>query len=226
MTTAAAAKRDFKDRLYAEFARIGKSLASPHRLEILEVLAQGERTVESVASETALSVANASRHLQQLRQAQLVLTRREGLFVHYRLTGPEVIALVLAVRHTAEQHLAEVDRVVDDFFGDRDDFEPVTPEELARRMANGEVVVLDVRPEQEYAAGHIAGAHSVPVSDISARLAELPREKEYVAYCRGPYCVYADEAVAVLRANGLKAQRLTEGYPEWWLSGRPVHTAR
>lgn len=226
MTIAAAAKRDFKDRLYAEFARIGKSLASPHRLEILEVLAQGERTVESVASETGLSVANASRHLQQLRQAQLVLTRREGLFVHYRLTGPEVIALVLALRHTAEQHLAEVDRVVDDFFGDRDEFEPVTPEELARRMTNGEVVVLDVRPEQEYAAGHIAGAHSVPVSDISARLAELPREKEYVAYCRGPYCVYADEAVAVLRANGLKAQRLTEGYPEWWLSGRPVRTAR
>lgn len=226
MTIAAAAKRDFKDRLYAEFARIGKSLASPHRLEILEVLAQGERTVESVASETGLSVANASRHLQQLRQAQLVLTRREGLFVHYRLTGPEVIALVLALRHTAEQHLAEVDRVVDDFFGDRDEFEPVTPEELARRIANGEVVVLDVRPEQEYAAGHIAGAHSAPVSDISARLAELPREKEYVAYCRGPYCVYADEAVAVLRANGLKAQRLTEGYPEWWLSGRPVRTAR
>ncbi|WNG94465.1 metalloregulator ArsR/SmtB family transcription factor [Mycobacterium sp. ITM-2016-00318] len=226
MTTASAAKRDFKDRLYAEFARIGKSLASPHRLEILEVLAQGERTVESVASETGLSIANASRHLQQLRQAQLVLTRREGLFVHYRLTGPEVITLILALRHTAEQHLAEVDRVVDDFFGDRDDFEPVTPDELSRRMTNGEVVVLDVRPEQEYAAGHIAGAHSVPVSDISARLADLPREKEYVAYCRGPYCVYADEAVAVLRANGLKAQRLTEGYPEWWLSGRPVRTAR
>jgi rhodanese-related sulfurtransferase len=222
---AGAAKRDFKDRLYAEFARIGKSLASSHRLEILEVLAQGERTVESVATETGLSVANASRHLQQLRQAQLVLARREGLFVHYRVAGPEVVSLMLALRHAAEQHLAEVDRVVRDFLGERDDFEPVTPDELSRRMTNGEVVVLDVRPEQEYAAGHIAGAHSVPVSDISARLAELPREKEYVAYCRGPYCVYADEAVAVLRANGLKAQRLTEGYPEWWLSGRPVRTA-
>jgi rhodanese-related sulfurtransferase/DNA-binding MarR family transcriptional regulator len=222
----AEAKRDFKDRLYAEFARIGKSLASPHRLEILEVLAQGERTVESVATETRLSVANASRHLQQLRQAQLVLTRREGLFVHYRLTGPEVVSLMLALRHAAEQHLAEVDRVVRDFLGERDDFEPVTPDELSRRMTNGEVVVLDVRPEQEYAAGHIAGARSIPVADISERLAELPREKEYVAYCRGPYCVYADEAVAVLRANGLQAQRLTEGYPEWWLSGRPVRTAR
>lgn len=220
------AKRDFKDRLYGEFARIGKALASPHRLEILEVLAQGERTVESLASETGLPIANASRHLQQLRHAQLVLTRREGLFVHYRLAGPEVVSLVVALRHTAEQHLAELDRVVRDFLGERDDFEPVTPDELSRRMANGEVVVLDVRPEQEYAAGHIAGAHSVPVSDISARLAELSGEKEYVAYCRGPYCVYADEAVAVLRANGLKAQRLTEGYPEWWLSGRPVRTAK
>jgi rhodanese-related sulfurtransferase/predicted transcriptional regulator len=226
VTIEAEAKRDFKDRLYAEFARIGKALASPHRLEILEVLAQGERTVESLASETGLSIANASRHLQQLRQAQLVLARREGLFVHYRLAGPEVVSLVVALRQTAEQHLAEVDRVVRDFLGERDDFEPVTPDELSRRMTNGEVVVLDVRPEQEYAAGHIAGAHSVPVSDITARLAELPHEKEYVAYCRGPYCVYADDAVAVLRANGLKAQRLTEGYPEWWLSGRPVRTGK
>ena len=209
-----------------EFARIGKALASPHRLEILEVLAQGERTVESLAAETGLSIANASRHLQQLRQAQLVLARREGLFVHYRLAGPEVVSLMLTLRHAAEQHLAEVDRVVRDFLGERDDFEPVTPDELSRRMTNGEVMVLDMRPEQEYAAGHIAGAHSLPVADLSARLAELPRETEYVAYCRGPYCVYADEAVAVLRAHGLKAQRLTEGYPEWWLSGRPVRTGK
>jgi len=226
VTIAAEAKRDFKDRLYGEFARIGKTLASPHRLEILEVLAQGERTVESVATETGLSVANASRHLQQLRQAQLVLARREGLFVHYRLAGPEVVSLMLALQHTAEVHLAEVDRVVHDFLGDRDGFEPVTPDELARRMTNGEVVVLDVRPEQEYAAGHIAGARSMPVSGLSERLGELPRENEYVAYCRGPYCVYADEAVEVLRANGLKAQRLTDGYPEWWLSGRPVRTGK
>jgi rhodanese-related sulfurtransferase/DNA-binding MarR family transcriptional regulator len=224
VTIEAEAKRDFKDRLYGEFARIGKTLASPHRLEILEVLAQGERTVESLAPETGLSIANASRHLQQLRQAQLVLARREGLFVHYRLAGPEVVSLMLAVRQAAEQHLAEVDRVVHDYLGERDGFEPVTPDELSRRMTNGEVVVLDVRPEQEYASGHISGARSIPVADLSARLAELPREKEYVAYCRGPYCVYADEAVAVLRANGFKAKRLTEGYPEWWLSGRPVRT--
>jgi rhodanese-related sulfurtransferase/DNA-binding transcriptional ArsR family regulator len=218
----AQAKRDFKDRLYGEFARIGKAIASPHRLEILEILAQGERTVESIAAETGLSVANTSRHLQQLRQAQLVLARREGLFVHYRLSGPEVVSLVLALRHTAEQHLAEVDRVVADFFAYRDGFEPVTPDELTRRMTNGEVVVLDVRPEQEYAAGHIAGARSMPVGDISQRIGELPRDKDYIAYCRGPYCVYADEAVAMLRANGRTAQRLTDGYPEWWLAGRPV----
>ena len=222
MIIQARAKRDFKDRLYGEFARIGKAIASPHRLEILEILAQGERTVESIAAETGLSVANTSRHLQQLRQAQLVLARREGLFVHYRLSGPEVVGLVLALRHTAEQHLAEVDRVVGDFFGDRGGFEPVTPDELTRRMTNGEVVVLDVRPEQEYAAGHIAGARSMPVGDISKRIGELPRDKEYIAYCRGPYCVYADEAVAMLRAKGRTAQRLTDGYPEWWLAGRPV----
>lgn len=216
-------KRAFKDRLYAEFARIGKAIANPHRLEILDVLAQGERTVESVATETGLSVANASRHLQQLRQAQLVATRREGLFVHYRLAGPEVISLVLSLRHTGERHLAEVDRVVRDFLGDRGGFEPVTQGELAERMNTGEVVVLDVRPEQEYTAGHIAGARSMPVVDLTARIAELPRDREYVAYCRGPYCVYSDEAVALLRANGRNAQRLTDGYPEWWLAGRPVH---
>jgi rhodanese-related sulfurtransferase/DNA-binding MarR family transcriptional regulator len=225
VTTAADAKRDFKDRLYAEFARIGKAVASPHRLEILEILAQGERAVESLAAETGLSVANASRHLQQLRQAQLVVARRDGLFVHYRLTGPEVVSLVLALRHTAQRHLAEVDRVVRDFLGDREGFEPVTPEELTQRMTNGEVVLLDVRPEREYAAGHIAGARSMPVADISMRLGELPRDKDYVAYCRGPYCVYADEAVAELRASGRRAQRLTDGYPEWWLAGRPVRTA-
>lgn len=226
MIISATAKRDFKNRLYTEFARIGKAIASPHRLEILEILAQGERTVESIAAETGLSVANTSRHLQQLRQAQLVLARRDGLFVHYRLSGPEVVGLLLALRLAAEQHLAEIDRVVRDFFGERDGFEPVTPDELARRMTNGEVMVLDVRPEQEYAAGHIAGARSMPVAELSERLTELPREKEYVAYCRGPYCVYADEAVAVLRGNGLKAQRLTEGYPEWSLSGRPVRTGK
>ncbi len=223
-SSSAAPKRAFKDRLYAEFARIGKAVANPHRLELLEVLAQGERTVESLAGETGLSVANTSRHLQQLRQAQLVATRREGLFIHYRVTGPEAVALIVALRHTAEQHLAEVDRVVHDFFGEREGFEPVTPEELSRRMSSGEVVLLDVRPEQEYLSGHIAGAVSMPAADIDGRIDELPGDGEYVAYCRGPYCVYSDDAVAVLRAHGRSAARLSEGYPEWWLSGRPVQT--
>lgn len=226
MITAPTAKREFKDRLYTEFARIGKAMASPHRLEILEVLAQGERTVESLAAEAGLSVANTSRHLQQLRQAQLVCSRRDGLFVHYRLAGPEVVSLILALRHAGEQHLAEVDRVVRDFFGDRDGFEPVTQDELARMLSSGEIVLLDVRPEQEYAAGHIAGARSMPVGDIRARLGELPPDQKYVAYCRGPYCVYADEAVALLHANGRKATRLSDGYPEWWLAGRPVQAGR
>jgi rhodanese-related sulfurtransferase/DNA-binding transcriptional ArsR family regulator len=215
-------KRDFKNRLYGEFARIGKAMASPHRLEMLEVLAQGERTVESLATETGLSVANASRHLQQLRQAQLVLSRRQGLFVHYRLAGSDVARLMLSLRQAGERQLAEVDRVVHDFLGDRDGFEPVTQDELAQRMSSGEIVVLDVRPEQEFAAGHIAGARSMPVADIEAHLSDLPNDQEYVAYCRGPYCVFADEAVALLHANGRKAQRLSDGYPEWWLAGRPI----
>ena len=219
-------KRDFKNRLYAEFARVGKTLASAHRLEILELLAQCERSVESLATETGLSVANTSRHLQQLRQAQLVATRREGLFVHYRLAGPEVISLLLALRHTGEQHLAEVDRVVHDFFGQRDGFEPVTPGELQQRLASGEVILLDVRPATEYASGHIAGARSIPVAQLKARLGELPRALQYIAYCRGPYCVYADEAVALLHANGRQARRLTVGYPEWLAAGRPVESAR
>ena len=219
------AKREFKDRLYAEFARIGKAMASASRLEILDLLAQGERTVESLATETGLSVANTSRHLQQLKQAQMVLTRRDAQFIHYRLSGNEVVTLVLALRKTGEQHLAEVDRVVHDFFGERDGLEPVTPRELAQRLAGGEIILLDVRPEQEFAAGHIAGAQSMPIAQIKARLDELPRNREYVAYCRGPYCVYADEAVALLRASGRKASRFVEGYPEWMSAGRPVRTS-
>ena len=224
MTIEVGPKRDFKNRLFGEFARIGKALASPQRLEILELLAQGERTVDSIATETGQSVANASRHLQQLRQAQMVIARRDGLFVHYRLAGPDVVALIVALRHAGENHLAEVDRVVDDFFGARDDFEPVTSEELARRIKSGEVVVLDVRPEHEYAAGHITGAVSMPVTDMADRLGELQGDRQYVAYCRGPYCVYADEAVALLQANGRNATRLSDGYPEWWLAGHPTES--
>ena len=225
MNRTSTAKREFKNRLYGEFARVGKALASAHRLELLDLLAQGERTVESLAAETGLSVANTSRHLQQLRQAQLVAPRRDGLFMHYRLAGPEVVSLALALRQTGEKHLAEVDRVVRDFFGERDGFEPVTTRELAQRLSAGEIILLDVRPESEFAAGHIAGAQSMPVTQLKGRLDELPRNREYVAYCRGPYCVYADEAVALLRANGRKARRFAEGYPEWMAAGRPIRRA-
>ncbi|ALR13636.1 ArsR family transcriptional regulator [Mycobacteroides saopaulense] len=226
MPVAPEVKRDFKNRLYGEFSRIGKALSSGPRLEILDVLAQGARTVESLAVETALSVANTSRHLQVLRQVQLVTSQRDGTYVRYQLSGPEVTAVVLALRHTAEQHLAEVDRVVRDYLGDRDSLEPITPDELARRMAHDDVVLLDVRPAQEYAAGHIDGAVSLPVDKLHERLAALPRDKHYIAYCRGPYCVYADEAVDLLQSSGIRAQRLTEGYPEWRLAGRPVSPIR
>lgn len=216
--------RQFKDRLYAQFARIGKALSSPHRLEILELLAQSERTVDSLAAELGLSLANTSQHLQVLRQAALVETRKEGLFVHYRLADPDICELCHAIHAVAERRLADLDRLVRDHFGDRTGAEPVPMKELLRRARSGDVVILDTRPVSEYAAGHIAGAVSVPIDDLQRRLRELPREREYVAYCRGPYCVYADRAVEILRAKGRRARRLLEGFPEWKAAGLPVHT--
>ena len=217
------AHREFKDRLYGQFARIGKALASPHRLEILELLAQGERTVESLAGETELSLANTSQHLQALRQAALVESRKQGLFVHYRLADPAVYDVCRAIRTVAEHRLAELDRLVREHFGDRSAVaEPVPMDDLMRRVRSREVVILDTRPAGEYAAGHIAGAISVPVDDLQRRLRQLPKDKEYVAYCRGPYCVYADRAVEILRSKGRRARRLLEGFPEWRAAGLPV----
>lgn len=216
------AHRAFKDRLYGQFARIGKGLASPHRLEFLELLAQGERTVDSLARETGLSLANASQHLQGLREAGLVESRKEGLFVHYRLADPAVFELSRAIRIVAERRLAELDRLVREHFGDRSDPEPVGMDELLSRIEAGKVVVLDTRPPGEYAAGHIAGAISVPVDELKERLGKLPKGKAYVAYCRGPYCVYADRAVEILRKSGRKAERLLDGYPEWKAAGLPI----
>ena len=198
------AHRAFKDRLYGQFARIGKALASPHRLEILELLAQGERTVESLAGEIGLSVANTSQHLQGLREAGLVESRKQGLYVHYRL--------------------AELDRLVRDHFTSRADAEAVAMGDLLKRARSGSVVILDTRPASEYVAGHIAGAISVPVDELQARLGKLPKSKEYVAYCRGPYCVYADRAVELLRKSGRKAKRMLDGYPEWKVAGHPIET--
>ena len=216
--------REFKERLYAELARIGKAVSSPHRLELLELLAQGERTGESLAEETGLSVANVSQHLQVLHAACLVERRKQGLFVWYGLAEPEIFELSRAVRTVAERRLADMDKLVRQHFAHRAGAEPVTMEELVRRARSRDVLVLDTRPAREYAAGHIAGAISMPVDELDRRLEELPRRKEYVAYCRGPYCVYADRAVAILRASGRRARRLREGFPEWRAAALPVET--
>jgi rhodanese-related sulfurtransferase/DNA-binding transcriptional ArsR family regulator len=214
--------RHFKDRLYGQFARIGKALASPHRLEILELLAQAERTVESLAEEIGVSLANASQHLQVLRQAALVESRKDGLFVYYRLAGAEVFDLSKVLRTVAEGRLAEFERLVREHFSGRDDAEAVPMAELLKRARSKQVVILDTRPASEYVAGHIPGAISVPVDDLKRRLQELTKGKEYVAYCRGPYCVYADRAVELLQANGRRARRLRDGFPEWRAAGLPV----
>src|SRR5712691_8094291 len=213
---------EFKDRLYGQFARIGMALSSPHRLEILELLAQRDRTVDSLATEVGLSLANTSQHLQALRQAALVESRKEGLFVSYRLSDPTVFDLCTAIRTVAERQLGDLERLVREHFGGRSDGEAVEMNELLKRARSKSVVVLDTRPPNEYAAGHIAGALSVPVDDLQRRLRQLPKGKEYVAYCRGPYCVYADQAVDLLRAKGRHARRLREGFPEWRAAGLPV----
>ena len=216
------AHRQFKDRLYGQFARIGKALSSPHRLEMLELLAQSERTVDSLATEIGLSLANTSQHLQALRQAALVESRKDGLFVHYRLAGAEVFDLSRVLRTVAEKRLAELERVVHEHFGDRVDAEAVPMVELLKRARSKQVIILDTRPAREYVAGHIAGAISVPVDELQRRLQQLTKGKEYVAYCRGPYCVYADRAVELLRASGRRARRLLDGFPEWRAAGLPV----
>ncbi len=215
----------FKKDLFRQFTRVGKALANPHRLELLEFLAQGERSVEALARVAGLSVANASQHLQQLRHAGLVTSRREGLRVYYRLSGKDVIALIDALRAVAERHLAEVERLVRTFLTVKDELEPVAREELLDRVRAGLVTVLDVRPPEEYAAGHLPNAINVPLEELERRLTELDPTQEVIAYCRGPHCVLAFDAVARLRARGLNARRLQDGYPEWVLAGLPVEKA-
>jgi rhodanese-related sulfurtransferase len=215
--------RAAKTALFDEFARAAKALASGRRIELLDVLANGERTVEALAGEVGLTVANTSQHLQILRQAGLVSSRREGTSVPYRLAAPEVFELWRTLRTLAASRLAEVERLAAAYLGDRDELEPVTREELARRLQDGDnLVVLDVRPAAEYAAGHLPGAVSIPVGELRRRLAELPRDLEIVAYCRGPYCAFAHEAVSVLRDEGLSARRLEDGLPEWQAAGLAV----
>jgi rhodanese-related sulfurtransferase len=189
-------------------------------LEIVDLLAQGERTVEEIARETAMSVASASQHLQALKTARMVEARREGLYMHYRLADEDVFRTWQAVRALAESRLSEVDSVVEAYLVDRDALEAVDARELMERLSN--VVVLDVRPEEEYRAGHIPGALSVPVDTLEAALQTLPRDREIVAYCRGPYCVFSDEAVGLLRSRGYRASRLRQGLPDWRAAGMPV----
>lgn len=214
--------RQFKDAVFGQFAQIAAAFASPKRIEIIDVLAQGERNVETLARETSLSVANTSRHLQVLKGANLVASRREGLLAFYRLSDPMVLRGYRALQSLAEARLAEVNRLVRDYFSGQDELEPVPKEELLRRVRSRDVVVLDVRPREEYAAGHIAGALSVPLAELKRRLAELPAKKQIVAYCRGPYCVLSVEAIRLLRKNGFDAVRLAEGLPEWRAAGFPV----
>ena len=214
-----------KTELFEQFARIGKALASAKRLEMLEFLAQAERSVDALSRMTGLSVANTSQHLQQLRQTGLVEARKDGLYVFYRLAGEGIVRLLMALRAVGQERLAEVDKLVKLYLDSKDNLEPVPARELMQRARKGLVTVLDVRPAEEYAAGHIPGAINVPVADLRKRLNEIPRDREIVAYCRGPYCLLAFEAVAELRKKGRRARRLAAGFPEWRSAGLPVDRA-
>lgn len=213
-----------KHALFAQFALVAKTLGHAHRLELLEQLAQGDRSVEVLAQKTGLSIANASQHLQHMRRAGMVTARRDGKFVYYRLADDAVLDLLAALGRLAERNMAEVERLMRGYFHDRDAMEAVCREELLRRMRAGTVTVLDVRPEDEFALGHLPGAVNIPLRALEARLAELEPSREIVAYCRGPYCVLSFEAVATLRARGFKVRRLQDGLPEWRAAGLPVVT--
>jgi rhodanese-related sulfurtransferase len=214
--------REAKDRPHEAFARTAKAAASPKRVELLELMAQGERTVEALALATDMGVTNTSAHLQVLVRSRLVQGRKQGTKVFYRLAGDDIAAFVVVSRDLARSRLAEVDQVVRDYFVARDALEPVSQEELLARTGKGKVVILDVRPAEEFAAGHIQGALSVPLAQLDAAVARLPKRAEIVAYCRGPYCVLAPQAVERLRAKGYRARRLADGLPEWRLAGLPV----
>jgi len=211
-----------KNALYQSLAKVAQALASANRLQLLEFIAQGERSVEDLATMAGLSIANASQHLQGLRQAGLVVPRKVGQRVFYAIAGKEVVQLYSALRRAGEAHAAEVEKLVRDFIGHRDELEPVRAQELLQRAKKGLVTVLDVRPAEEFAAGHLPGALNVPIDKLEGNLAKLPKGREVVAYCRGPYCLMSFEAVSKLRKRGWKARRLAEGFPEWKASGLPV----
>ncbi len=213
-----------KREVYDNLARIGTALGSTVRLELIELLAQGERSVDELARLTGATVANTSQHLQKLKQAGLIVGRKDARFVRYRLAGDEVVRLFDALGAAGQAYLADVDRVVRLYFTSRDDMEPVPALELLERAKKGLVTVLDVRPAEEFAAGHLPGAVNIPIGELAKRLAELPRRREVVAYCRGPYCLMSYDAVELLRRKGLKARRLRAGLPEWRLAGLPVES--
>jgi DNA-binding transcriptional ArsR family regulator/rhodanese-related sulfurtransferase len=215
-------ERKFKDKLYEQFARIGKSLSNPHRLEILELLAEGERCVEDIAEITGTSIANASQHLGVLRASRMVEIRRIGNNIYYRLADEKVFYLLQSLRALGETRFAEIDRITRDYLKDRTSLRAVTAGELADELMNGNVILLDVRPVEEFQEGHIQGALSMPMETIENHLNHLPKNREIVAYCRGPYCVLSDHVVAYLNAQGYSASRLSDGYPEWKWRGLPV----
>ena len=213
---------DPKQQLFANLARIGAAVSSPARIQFLGLLAQMERSVEELAGMMGMSVANTSQHLQKLRQAGLVEGRKEGLYVYYRLTGDQVVGLLSAIGRVGEAHVAEVERIVRLYFLHKDELEPVPAKELLERARKGLVTVLDVRPPEEYAAGHVPGAINIPIQELEKRLGEVPKRREIIAYCRGPYCLMSFEAVEKLRKKGLRARRLEAGLPEWRAAGHPV----
>jgi rhodanese-related sulfurtransferase/DNA-binding HxlR family transcriptional regulator len=215
-------RQNLKQQIYSQVARIGKVVGHGNRLELLEYLAQGERTVEALAKLTNLSVANTSQHLRSMRQSGLVEARKDGLYVYYSIADDEIIRLLASMRKLAESHLADVDRLVREYLTVKDELEPIPREELLERARQGIVTVLDVRPSEEFASGHVPGAVNVSIKDLEQWLKKLPHNQEIVAYCRGPHCVLAFEAVARMRAKGFRARRLQDGFPEWREAGLPV----
>lgn len=218
------ASRSIKDRLYAQVARMGKAISSPKRLELIEILCQGEKTVEQLAADAQISVKLASAHLKELRQAQLVEARRDGKYVHYRVASHAVGDFWVALRTLAEDRLVELQLALAQLAEHSDELSPLAPEELLARAARGEVVVIDVRPREEYDTGHLPHAQSMPLDELRARIRELPRRKPVVAYCRGPFCLWGKEALALLRDEGLRASRLQAGVAEWRAAGLPLVT--
>jgi rhodanese-related sulfurtransferase len=211
-----------KREVFANLARVGTALSSPTRIEFLELLAQAERSVDQLATLTGASVANTSQHLQKLRQAGLIMGRKEGLYVFYRLAGDEVVEMLSAISRVGEAYVAEVERIVRLYFASKDELEAIPAKELLERARKGLVTVLDVRPPEEFAAGHVPGAINIPIHELEKRIKDLPKRREVVAYCRGPYCLMSYDAVSVLRKRGLKARRLQAGMPEWRAAGLPV----